>query len=143
MLSSSLIAKNRCQSGSGSLFLFLFLLGLPLTGNTEVGMGLGAQLGTDDGVSIGVQQWDIGVGVRQFVVNVDRRFITREFPAMYFGLGAQVSEKPDEHVGLRMKLGLSARAGLVELFGEVAPTMTYGSNGDLFAEYNVGLRFWF
>ena len=108
-----------------------------------VGMGLGVQLGTDNGLSIGVKQWDIGVAVKGLVINVDRRFITREFPALYFGLGAQVSDKSDEHVGVRFKVGLSARAGLVELFGEAVPNKTFGSNGDLNIDYHAGLRIWF
>ncbi|MBY5993012.1 hypothetical protein [Ferrimonas balearica] len=106
-------------------------------------VGVGYQFGSEEAVTIGVNRWDIAVGTERFVVNVDRRFHTQEFPNLYFGLGGQVSDNSKAPVGLRTKLGLSARAGLVELFGEVVPNVTFGESGDFDVDYAMGLRVWF
>ncbi len=125
------------------ILTLLALLGVPLSAQAAYGVGVGYQLGTDDAVAIGIGPWDLGIGTERFVVNLDRRFHTREFPHLYFGLGAQVSENSDAPVGLRTKVGLSARADMVELFGEVVPNVTFGDAGDFDVDYSVGLRIWF
>ncbi|SHI24893.1 hypothetical protein [Ferrimonas marina] len=106
-------------------------------------LGLGYQLGSQEGVSLGVNRWDVGVGIDKFSLSLDRRFSTREFPNLYFGLGGQVEDSNGTQVGLRGKVGLSARAGIAELFGEAVPTATFGDNGDLELNYALGFRIWF
>ncbi|MBY6187149.1 hypothetical protein KUV89_11025 [Marinobacter hydrocarbonoclasticus] len=119
------------------------LLSLPLTAQAAHGVAVGYQFGSDEAVAIGVGRWDLGIGTERFVLNVDRRFYTSEFPQLYFGLGGQVSDNSDAPVGLRTKVGLSARADMVELFGEVVPNVTFGDAGDFDVDYALGLRIWF
>ncbi|MBY5922386.1 hypothetical protein [Ferrimonas balearica] len=125
------------------ILTLLSLLCLPLTVQASHGVGIGYQFGTDEAVAIGVGRWDLGIGTERFVINVDRRFHTSEFPQLYFGLGAQVSDNSNAPVGLRSKVGLSARADMVELFGEVVPNVTFGEAGDFDVDYAIGLRIWF
>ncbi|GAA5190062.1 hypothetical protein [Ferrimonas gelatinilytica] len=119
----------------------LLLGSLPFSALGEIGIGF--QLGKPDAVSIGVNRWDIGVSVDDVNVSVDRRFTTRELPNLYFGVGGQVSDNGDAPLGVRGKVGLSARAGFAELFGEVVPTVTFGSRGDFELNYGLGFRIWF
>ncbi|GAA4889377.1 hypothetical protein [Ferrimonas pelagia] len=119
----------------------LMMLLIPAVAKAD--LGIGYQLGSQEGVSIGVNRWDIGVAVDQFEVSLDRRFTTREFPNMYFGLGGQVSDNSNAPIGVRGKVGLSARAGIVELFGEATPTVMFGDAGDFDMNYALGLRIWF
>ncbi|ADN77551.1 hypothetical protein Fbal_3353 [Ferrimonas balearica DSM 9799] len=125
------------------ILMLLGLLSLPLSAQAAHGVAVGYQVGTESAVAIGVGRWDLSVGTERFVVNVDRRFHTKEFPALYFGLGGQVSEDSNAPVGLRTKVGLSARADMVELFGEVVPNVTFGDAGDVDVDYALGLRIWF
>ncbi len=119
----------------------LLLGSLPFGALGEI--ALGYQGGKQEAVSIGINRWDLAIGLDHFLVTADRRFTSRDFPALYFGVGGQVSDRESAPVGVRGKVGLSARAGFAELYGEVVPTLTLGNGTDFEFNYSVGLRAWF
>lgn len=117
---------------------------LALTPHTANAIGAGIILGSDNGVSIGISPWDIGIAVDDFKLNVDHRWSGREFhPNLYYGLGASISDKDGEQFGVRAKAGMTTRIDQVELFAELVPNLTFGDNGDFDFDFGIGMRLWF
>ncbi|SDJ59116.1 hypothetical protein SAMN04488540_11046 [Ferrimonas sediminum] len=101
---------------------------------------VGIQLGSDNGVTVHAQGWDVGVSVERFAVSVDRRIPSNLNPALYFGVGGMISDTDDEEIGLRVKAGVATQIDQLELFAELVPVFYPGKDLEMDLDYSLGLR---
>ncbi|USD37955.1 MULTISPECIES: hypothetical protein [Ferrimonas] len=118
----------------------MMALGLTLAAPVWASPRVGIQLGSDNGVTVHAQGWDVGVSVERFAVSVDRRIPSNINPALYFGVGGMISDTDDEEIGLRLKAGLATQIDQVELFAELVPVFYPGKDLEMDLDYGVGLR---
>lgn len=116
---------------------------LLISASAQAQLGLGMQVGDRAGLSVGYQDLQFGFGLDTLSMSVDKTFSFSQYPALYYGVGAIITERESETLGARAVFGARHRIDQIEFFGNLAPTMYIVDNTDVKLEANVGFRFYF